>query len=64
MSEQKLHFSKVPDFLSFSNSEDDQSFRVILLPKKWWSITAWRFSIATNRNIRITGLTSKHGEVK
>ena len=60
----RVHFSKVPDFLSWSNDDEDSVFQVVLVPKKWWSIKHWRLAISSNKGLKITGLSAKEAKCR
>jgi len=32
-------------------------FQVILIPRKWWSLSHWKLAMSVNGGLRITGLS-------
>ena len=42
--DQKTHHSDIPD--KFIWNEANRHWKIIAIPRKWWSITEWKFGIS------------------
>ena len=59
----RFYFSNIPDENSWS-SNDNNEMRMILLPKKWWSIKEWKLAKDLMKELRITSMTTKKEKKK
>ncbi len=58
-SDNKVYFSRIGDCDKWIDNNDSGTMKILIFPRRWWSIKDWKFCIKFKKNFR-SGFVTKN----